>query len=117
MSFLDLVAEFMTKVGAENLGMFSGWIVAILAMGFMVWRIRATENQHLKAVQDLTEAIEEGNDEIKQLIKEIDDVTYNLVSDSTKTTAILSEKIASLQLIIMQIMQMLGNRTPRRGSK
>lgn len=100
---IDLV-EVVVGINPNTFAAFSGWIVAATSLAFLYWRIKVWDSRLETKLSEVVRGLEKIQNELNNQISEINDVQLNLVTDATKTMAILSEKIGSLQMIIMQML-------------
>lgn len=102
MEILTAITDLLKTLGltAESGG---GWIVALLVTGFMVWRLYVLDKKYDEFVDKLSKVITAQEEEWRKLVSKTDDITYDMLQDSTKSMTMLSEKINTLQLILLQL--------------
>jgi len=101
---MDFIADAIAllKIGFDNPAGAGGWIVAGLAIVFMVWRLSIMDKRMDLYADKVAEVIKAQNDEWRKIVDRTDEMTFDMLETSTKTMTSLTEKIATLQMIILQ---------------
>lgn len=103
MDILSAVISLLKYFGFDDPTQAGGWIVSIFVSGFMIWRISIADKRTEEFVDKFTKFIEKQEEEWRKLISRTDEMTFNMLENSTKTMTVLTEKINTLQLLLLQI--------------
>lgn len=103
MEILPSIVEIFKALGLTNPAEASGWIVAILALTFTVWRVMTMDKKYENYVDKISEVIEKQEQEWRALVRRQDEITNDMLEDSTKTMTVLAEKINTLQMFLLQL--------------
>jgi len=102
MDFIADAIALLKYFGFDNAANAGGWIVAALAIAFMLWRTIVTYRKLDEYADKVSDIIKAQNEEWRKLVTRTDEMTYDMLETSTKTMTTLTEKINTLQLIILQ---------------
>lgn len=101
MDIITALIDLLKDVGLNPVNA-GGWIVAILAVAFLVWRTIVMDKKLDDYVTKVTKVLEIQQTEWRALVNKTDDITFDMLESSTKTMTTLIEKINTLQMIILQ---------------
>lgn len=80
----------------------SGWVVSFLMCGFMIWRLIIMDKKQDEYVDKVTKVIEKQEEEWRSMVSKNDELTFEMLQTSTQALSVLSEKINTLQLLLLQ---------------
>jgi hypothetical protein len=102
---MDYIADAIALLkyfGLDNPAEAGGWIVACMAIAFTLWRIKVMDKRMDVYADKVAEVIKTQQEEWRKIVSRNDDMTYDMLETSTKTMTALTEKINTLQLILLQ---------------
>lgn len=99
---LSLLFEFLKFFGLNSPAMASGWLVAIFVCGFMIWRLMIMDKKQEEYIDKISKVIEKQEEEWRALVSKTDEMTFEILKTSTQTMSMLTEKINTLQLLLIQ---------------
>lgn len=102
MDFITDAIAVLKYFGFDNPGAAGGWIVAAMSVAFMLWRINIMDKRMDMYADKVAEVIKAQQEEWRKLVSRNDDMTYDMLETSTKTMTALTEKVNTLQLILLQ---------------
>lgn len=94
--------EFLKFFNLNDPATASGWLVSCLMCGFMIWRLIIMDKKQDEYVDKVTKIIEKQEEEWRSMVSKNDDLTFEMLQTSTQTLSVLSEKINTLQLLLLQ---------------
>ena len=103
MDISSIIIQIFKTLGLNNAAEAAGWVVALLSVGFLVWRINIIDKKYDNYVEKISDIIEKKDDEWRTLIKRQDELMYNMLEDTTKTMTALSERISAFELLLLQV--------------
>lgn len=103
MDILGGIIDLLKYFGFNNPAQAGGWIVSIFVSGFMIWRISVVDKKYDEFVTKISKVIEVQETEWRRLVTKTDEMTFDMLEASTKNMTVLSEKINTLQLILLQL--------------
>jgi len=99
---LTLIVKFFHAIGLDNPAEASGWAVAAVMGVFSYWRITVMDKKYDEVIDKIKEALEKEEREWRALIAKTDDMTFEVLKTTTNTMTLLTEKINTLQMILLQ---------------
>ena len=98
---ISTTLDILKFLGAnpEHLG---GWIAAILVFSFMIWRLSIADKKFDEYNNKVTQVMVQQEKEWRDLIAKTDEMTFVVMKDSVNSMTLLSEKINTLQLLLLQ---------------
>lgn len=103
MDIVSGIIEVLKYFGFNNPAQAGGWIVSVFVSGFMIWRISVVDKKYDEFVDKISKVIVAQEEEWRKLVTKTDDMTFEMLEASTKTMTTLTEKINTLQLILLQL--------------
>ena len=102
MDFITDAIAVLKYFGFDNPGAAGGWIVAAMSVVFNLWRINIMDKSMDRYADKVAEVIKAQQEEWRKLVSRKDDMTYDMLETSTKTLTVLTEKVNTLELILLQ---------------
>ena len=98
---IDILGSIIKLMGT-NPQQAGGWFVALVVFIFMIWRLSIVDKKYDAYVTKLSEVIVTQEKEWRTLISKTEEMTFDMLKESTTSMSLLSEKINTLQLILLQ---------------
>jgi hypothetical protein len=102
MDFIPDAIAILKYFGFQNPANAAGWIIAALVCAFMIWRLNIMDKRLDTYADKMTEVIKAQQEEWRKLVNRTDEMTFDMLETSTQTMTTLTEKISTLQMIILQ---------------
>lgn len=102
MDIISGIIKVLEFLGITTPGEAGGWLVSVFVSGFMIWRMNIMDKKQEQFVEKISQVISNEEKQWRDLIKKTDYMTFDMLKSSTNSMTILSEKINTLQLILLQ---------------
>lgn len=113
-SLLTVIKDIFLALGLDNPAHAGGWILAVIILVFTVWRLNVSDRKHDEYMRDLNitlqkqenscrDSIEDQEEKWRALVSKTDEITFEMLKTTTNTMTMLTEKINTLQLILLQM--------------